>query len=113
MDCDFLTVIMLCFGGAEDESDEILKLLSVLLSSEMGAEKKKDILQNDFDIPMTVTMREEAENICNLSDEVWEKALAKGPSQGQAQSRAEGILNVIRGLIVSIPVGRSSWPWRH
>ena len=61
----------------------------MLLSSEMGAEKKKDILQNDFDIPMTVTMSEEAENMCNLSDDVWQKGIA------------EGMLNALRGLITN------------
>ena len=100
-DYDLLTVIMLCLGGAEDESDGLPKLLSVLLSSEMGAEKKKDILQNDFDIPMTVTMREEAENMCNLSDEVWEKGLAKGRAEGHAEGLAEGMINAIRGLIIN------------
>ena len=77
----------------------------MLLSSEMGPEKKKDILQNDFDIPMTVTMREEAENMCNLSDEVWEKGLVKGRAEGHAEGHAEGLaegmINAIRGLIVN------------
>ena len=104
-DYDLLTVIVMCLGNAEDKSDGILKLLSVLLSSEMDPEKKKDILQNDFDIPMTVAMREEAENMCNLSDEVWEKGLAKGREEGHAEGHAEGLaegmINAIRGLIIN------------
>lgn len=120
-DYDLLTIIMLCLGGAEDESDGILKLLSVLLSNEMGAEKKKDILQNDFNIPMTVTMSEEAENMCNLSDDVWERGLEKGFEKGIAKGIekgmekgiekgmekgiekgiVEGILSALRGLITN------------
>ena len=42
-------------------------------------------------------MREEAENMCNLSDEVWEKAMTKGMEKG----RTEGMMKAIRGLIVN------------
>ena len=100
-DYDLLTVIVMCLGSADDDNDGILKLLSVLLSGEMDPEKKKDILQNDFDIPMTVAMREEAENMCNLSDEVWEKGLAKGYAEGHAEGLAEGMINAIRGLTIN------------
>lgn len=98
---DLLTVVMLCLGSA-DESDGILKLLSVLLSGKMNVEEKKDILQNDFDIPMTVTIETEAENMCNLSDDVWESGLAKGREEGSKTTFIDNLRNLMESMNLSI-----------
>lgn len=45
----------------------MLKLLDVLLSSEAGKAKKKQVLQNDFDTPMTQAPESEVQVKCNLS----------------------------------------------
>lgn len=51
---DLLTAVMICLGRPEDENyTGILKLLDVLLSSATAADDKRQILQEDFDIPMT------------------------------------------------------------
>ena len=54
------------------------KLLEVLLSSERKAEEKKRILQEDFAIKMTQELEREVVEMCNLSDSVEQKGIAKG-----------------------------------
>lgn len=87
---DLLSVLMLCLGTEEDNNyDGILKLLSVLLSSEMKAEDKKQILQKDFNIGMTMEMESEVERMCNLSELVERKGIEQGIEQGIKQGALE------------------------
>lgn len=92
---DLLSVVMLCLGGAEGENyGGVLKLLNVLLSSEAGIVEKRQVLQHDFDIPMTETLEAEVQAMCNLSQGVEEK--------GRIRGRAEGIAASIRSLMDSM-----------
>ena len=84
---DLLSVIMLCLGGPEDRNyGGVLKLLDVLLSNETAAAQKQQILQEDFDIPMTQTLESEVSVMCNLSKGVWEKGMTKGMTDGLLSS---------------------------
>lgn len=75
---DLMNAIMVCLGSDEDGADhELLKLLDVLLSSDKKAQEKKEILENEFDIPMTEKMQTEVEYMCNLSDGVEQKGIEK------------------------------------
>lgn len=51
--------------------------MGVLLSSEMKQEQKKEILEHDFDIPMTEVLERQVEEMCNLSKGVEEKGVEK------------------------------------
>ena len=64
---------MLRLGNADQaKSQPILRLLDVLLSSEKQPDEKKDILEKDFDIPMT--MSKEVQSMCNLGEGIYERA---------------------------------------
>ncbi len=74
MDYDLMTVIMLGLGDFKDVVDKpILRLLDVLLSAEAKPEKKKAILEQDFDIPMSTAMKEEVNIMCNLGEGIRER----------------------------------------
>ena len=76
---DLMTAIVICLGDAEDSKEiGILKLLEVLLSSERNAKEKKRILQEAFSIKMTQELEREVSEMCNLSDSVEQKGIAKG-----------------------------------
>ena len=73
-----MNAIMICLGKSEDETDhELLRLLDVLLSSDKNAKEKKEILEKEFQIPMTEKMETEVEYMCNLSDGVEQKGIEK------------------------------------
>ena len=76
---DLLTALIICLGDADaEEATGILKLLEVLLSTERSTEEKKKILQEDFNIKMTQELEREVSEMCNLSDGVEQKGIAKG-----------------------------------
>ena len=76
---DLITAVMICLGkGDEVEECSLLRLLDVLLSLDTTATKKKEVLENDFGIPMTKKMESEVEYMCNLSDGVEQKGIEKG-----------------------------------
>lgn len=76
---DLMTVVMICLGDSEDNKyGGILKLLDVLLSSEKRPEEKKRILQEEFDIKMTIELESEVLQMCNLSEGVERRGIEKG-----------------------------------
>ena len=88
---DLITVVMVCLGGSDGENyDGILKLLDVLLSPKVGEIEKRQVLRDEFDIPMTETLEAEVHQMCNLSEGVRELG------------RSEGLLASIRALMASM-----------
>ena len=96
---DLIDVVMLCLGGEDRENyGGVLKLLDVLLSPQAGEAKKRQVLQQEFDIPMTETLETEVRKMCNLSQGV----MALGIEQGIEKGKAEGLLAAIRNLMASM-----------
>ena len=78
-DYDLITVGMICLGDTEDENCKgLIKMLSILLSSEMEVEDKKRRLSDEFDIAMTKEMESEALNMCDYSKMVEDRGIIKG-----------------------------------
>ena len=96
---DLMSAIMICLGTGEDVAEnKLLRLLDVLLSSDIKAMEKKEILERDFDIPMTEKLEGEVERMCNLSDGVEQKGIQKGIQIGAMRQLVElvkkGLLSV-------------------
>lgn len=71
---DVLTVVMIYTAkdivGLEDD---VIKMLSVLLSRNLGAQERMNILENNFHIAMTEKVKQEVDEMCNLSQGVREE----------------------------------------
>ena len=92
-----------CLGDKKHEADSgILKLLEVLFSSKCCAEEKKQILQQDYNIPMTKKLEGEVAEMCNLSEGIEQRGIQKGRLEGQLETRQESIQNLMRNLKFSI-----------
>lgn len=88
---------MICLGRARQEDDpNVLKLLDVLLSTETGQQEKRNILQEEFDIPMTKQFDEEVSLMCNLSKGVMEKGIETG--------RLNALIDSVHALMESAQV---------
>lgn len=61
-----------------------------MLSSERDPSEKKKILEEDFSIKMTKQLEGEVSVMCNLSEDVEQRGIAKGFAQGMAQGIAQG-----------------------
>lgn len=71
---DLLTTIMICLGNSEKANyNGVLKLLEVLLSTNTKPKQKMQILQEDFQIPMTQRLERKVTQMCNLSENVVQK----------------------------------------
>ena len=80
---DLLSVFIIGLGRKEDKNYEgILELLEVILSTEIGNEERERILQEKFGVIMSEEMKGEFENMCNLSQAVEDKGIAKGIAKG-------------------------------
>lgn len=89
---DLLSIIMLCLGGPDGKNyDGVLRMLDVLLGSETSEMEKRKILQDDYNIQMTLAMGREVTVMCNLSKGVEEKGMAKGLAKGMMEGMAKGM----------------------
>jgi len=71
-----MSAVMICLGDEDDKNyGGLLKFLEVLLSEEKSPETKKEILETEFDVPMTQTLESEVRRMCNLSQGVKERAM--------------------------------------
>ena len=70
---DLLTVVMI-YTAKDFMSlqDDIIKMLSVLLSRNLDAQERMNILEDSFGIAMTEEVKQEVDEMCNLSKGVRE-----------------------------------------
>ncbi len=104
---DLLSVLMVCLGDINDEKCQgILRLLSVLLTSDLAAGEKKRILQNEFNIAMTRELESEVDSMGGFIDSLAERCAEKGRREGRREGLSEGklsgILEAIRSLMASM-----------
>ena len=89
---DLINIVMVCLGKMEEWNDNnLIKFLGVLFQNELSAREKKDILERDFNIPMTETFESEVDDMRNLSQGVAEEAMQKGLKQGRQEGIEKGI----------------------
>ena len=87
-----INIVMVCLGKMEEWNDNnLIKFLGVLFQNELSAREKKDILERDFNIPMTETFESEVDDMCNLSQGVAEEAMQKGIEKGRQEGIQKGI----------------------
>lgn len=107
---DLETIAILGLGNPERKQRDILKLLSVLMEPQMETMRKKQILETDFAIPMTVEMESEASEMCTLGESIarenLEKGLLKGRNEGIQQERESNILGMLREKIPMETIAR-------
>ena len=90
-DYDLLSVIMIRLGGPEAEHYEgILKLLYTLLSNKTSEAEKREVLENEFSIPMTHETESEVLSMCNLSQVVKE--------EGRQEERLQMLKNLMKNM---------------
>ena len=69
----------------------ILRLLDVIFVSKGNPQEKKSILENDFGIPMTLSIDKEVNFMCNFSDAIYENGIAEGLAKGIEDGKLLGI----------------------
>ena len=109
MNYDMVSMMMICLGQEDTEQEDIIHLLSVLLSTKMDPDVKKEILEREYDIPMTIEMKKEAETMCGIGHAIARKNLEKGIEQGIEKGLEKGRMeereaNIVAMLKEKIPM---------
>ena len=105
MNYDMVSMMMICLGQPDSRQEDIIHLLSVLLSTEMDPDVKKQILEQEYNIPMTVEMKKEAETMCGIGHAIARKNLEKGRLEGKQEGRQEEReSNIVAMLKEKIPM---------
>ena len=87
-----MEVVVLNLGDADKSSDlEILDLLNVLFSAAITPEEKKQRLNDEFEIAMTVEFESEVQDMCNLGKALVEQGIEQGIVKGIEQGMEQGI----------------------
>ena len=89
---DLMSVVMVYLGNTEQaRSTHLLRMLNTLLSEEIRAAEKLDILSNEYRIPRGASLEKEVHTMCNLSQGVEERGIAKGLAKGLEQGLEQGL----------------------
>ena len=90
-DYDLMELVLVRLGDRETD-DELLGMLTTLFWKKMSPQERKESLERDYGIPMTLEVKEEVSNMCSYSAAIRERA----EEDGRAENRAFVILNMLR-----------------
>ncbi len=90
---DLIDVIMIYLGN-EKSADSLIRLLTVLLSNSVSKEEKKEVLENEYGIPMTEQLEREVDKMCNLSDGVFNA----GEEKGEEKNLVKNLISLMKNF---------------
>lgn len=87
-----------------ERTDKTLQMLNYLFTKDLTPQQKKQILEGDFDIPMSLKLESEVVAMGSLSRGIYEEGIERGFEKGRAEgieigferNRLESIRSVIR-----------------
>ena len=77
---DLLNIVLIGITNEipeHDEKYEMHRLIGTLLSGELKKQEKLDIIEHEYNIPISQEFREDVSIMCNLSQGIEDKAIAK------------------------------------
>ena len=88
---DLLAIRMIYLPGADGEEGEgFMRALDGLLSPQKSTDYKLNLLQEDFKIPATHSIRNEVQTMCDYSTVVEQTGLERGLEQGLERGLEQG-----------------------
>ena len=102
---DVLSTLMICLGNIKQtKTNDLLKLLAVLLTNEIGEAEKKRVLIEEYQIKMTENLEKEVNQMCNLSQGILQKGIEEGTLKGIEEGKiesAKSLLDVLSDEIIA------------
>lgn len=91
---------MVCLGKEEDVSygNRLHGMLSTLFSARWKPKEKETILEQEYEIEVSVEMEGDMQAMSNLGFWIEEKATRRGMEKGVQEGRKEGLAAVVRSL---------------
>ena len=82
-------------SGKPDQSHHRLISMMDTLLAKMDAETKKKKLQEEHNLPMTIKLEKEMNDMCNLSSGIREESRMEGKLEGRVETTIEFIKNIM------------------
>ena len=79
-----------------DEKYEMHRLIGALLSSELKEQEKLDIIEHEYNIPISQEFREDVRIMCNLSTGIEERATERATKRATEKTSEKFILNMYK-----------------
>lgn len=79
-----------------DEKYEMHRLIGALLSSELKEQEKLDIIEHEYNIPISQEFREDVRIMCNLSTGIEERATERATKKATEKKSEKFILNMYK-----------------
>ena len=79
-----------------DEKYEMHRLIGALLSSELKEQEKLDIIEHEYNIPISQEFREDVSIMCNLSTGIEERATERATKKATEKTSEKFILNMYK-----------------
>lgn len=76
--CDLMNITFIHLSGKPDQSHHRLIAMLDTLLARMDAETKKNKLQEEHNLPMTIKLEKEMNDMCNLSSGIREEGIREG-----------------------------------
>ena len=77
-------------------TNEIHRLIGALLSSELKDQEKLDIIEHEYNIPISQEFREDVRIMCNLSTGIEERATERATKKATEKTSEKFILNMYK-----------------
>ncbi|MFR0986889.1 hypothetical protein [Frisingicoccus sp.] len=98
-DYDKMCIVMICLNEKSRVKNAFFNMMNTLLSATLDVRTKKQILQDEYEIPMNDGLGKEVDLMCNLSEYVWERGIEAGIQTGIQTGREETIRTIVKKLL--------------
>lgn len=96
---DLLNIVLIGITNEiseHDEKYEMHRLIGTLLSSELKEQEKLDIIEHEYNIPISQEFREDVRIMCNLSTGIEERATERATKKATEKTSEKFILNMYK-----------------
>ena len=89
---DLMSTVFINLNSSKtvESKNTLISMLSTLLSADIKPDEKKQVLENEYGIAMSVELEEEVNSMCNLSEAIEERGIEKGIEQGIERGVEQG-----------------------
>ena len=95
-------VIRLCTDNNVKCENQLINMLNVLLSTKLKAEQKKEILESEHQMKMSIDEKGEVNSMCNLSDLIVEETEKRVTEEVTQQVTAKETIKVVTNLMTNM-----------
>lgn len=96
---DLLNIVLIGITNdipIHDEKYGMHRLIGALLSSELKEQEKLDIMEHEYNIPISKEFREDVRIMCNLSTGIEERAAERATKKATEKTSEKFILNMYK-----------------